>query len=60
MKVLGEREVLANFVALKRYSIAEMICKANEKKKKRKFGAIQIKNKKFPGQKSSEMSCWTP
>ena len=33
MKVGGEREVIASLVALKRYSIAEMICKENEKTK---------------------------
>ena len=33
MKVVGEREILASLVALKRYSIAEMIRKENEKKK---------------------------
>ena len=35
MKVVGEREILASLVALKHYSIAEMIRKENEKKKQK-------------------------
>ena len=33
MKVVGEREILASLIVLKRYLIAEMIHKENEKKK---------------------------
>jgi len=35
VKVVGEREILASLVALKHYSIAEMIRKENEKKKQK-------------------------
>ena len=39
MKVVGEREILASLVVLKRYLIAEMIHKENEKKRKTKVKA---------------------
>ena len=47
MKVVGEREILASLVVLKRYSIAEMILKENEKKKtKVKVPVMTNKDKK--------------
>ena len=45
VKVLGEREILASLVALKRYSIGEMIRKENEKKTKVKVPVKKKKNK---------------
>ena len=44
MKVVGEREILATLVALKHYSVAEMICKENGKKSRRPLW--RKKNKK--------------
>ena len=46
VKVVGERKILAIFVAVKLYSMAEMIQKENEKKKKKK-SRRQLRRKKI-------------
>ena len=59
MKVLGEREILASLVAVKFYSIAEMICKENEKKKtKVKVPAMTKKDKKCQTSNTHYSVCW--
>ena len=49
MKVVGEREILASLVELKSYSIAEMICIENEKKKTKVKAPDMVKKDKKKG-----------